>query len=134
MKSTIAVALCALLTACAVAPRQSPDPYPGSGGLFLGTPSQAEIDSGRINFTPKRFSAFRVGATTKAEVVKKLGKPAGWMTKSDGTSELEYDYMGESLLPGMRRVIYTFFTFDSDRILSEMQYPGYEDRKKSGRQ
>ena len=131
----LAVALCN----CATAPSStstSPDPYPGSGGLFLvGAPSRAEVESGKANFSEKRFASFKVGVTTKLEVVQALGAPAGWSTEADGTSQLEYDYVtpvdpltAQFGMP-MRRVVHTFFTFDASRhVLTDVIYPGHDDR------
>src|SRR6266700_1074238 len=92
------------------------DPYPGSGGLFLGTPDRKEVDSGRINFTPERFASFKVGSTTKAQVTALLGKPAGWLTNPDGTSQLEYDYVEAGGVSDLRKIVYAFFTFDGNRV------------------
>lgn len=129
----LSVALCSCATAPSSSP--SPDPYPGSGGLFLGTPSRAEIDSGKVNFSKNRFASFKIGATTKSEVVKALGAPAGWSTEADGTSQLEYDYVSpvnpltaQFGMP-MRRVMHTFFSFDASKVLTRITYPGYDSRK-----
>ena len=122
---------------CALASPQSsvPDPYPGSGGLFLGTPNQAEINSGKINFSKDRFASFKIGATTKADVVKALGAPAGWSTDANGKSQLEYDYvspvdpMTAKFGMPMRRVMHTFFSFDTSKVLTRITYPGYDSSK-----
>jgi hypothetical protein len=129
----LAVALCVPSTAQSSSP--SPDPYPGSGGLFLGTPSQSKIDSGKFNFSKSRFASFKIGVTTKSEVVKALGAPAGWTTDADGKSQLEYDYvspvdpMTAKFGMPMRRVMYTFFSFDASRVLTRITYPGYDSSK-----
>jgi hypothetical protein len=100
------------------------DPYTGSGGLFLGTPCQSDVDSGRIDFSVERFASFRIGSTTKAQVIAALGKPAGWLTQPDGTLMLEYDYVGPKELLGMRRVLHPSFTFNKENVLTRMDYPG----------
>lgn len=129
MYRIVPILFLAVLCGCGGASSQLSDPYPGSGGRFLGTPSQAAIDSGKINFTTARFSSFKIGVTTKAEVVDALGKPAGWHTKPDGSSMLEYDYIGASEPPGMRRIMYTMFFFNPDKILVRYTYPGYDSNK-----
>lgn len=105
------------------------DPYPGSGGLFLGTPDRKDVDSGRINFTPERFASFKVGSTTKAQVAALLGKPAGWLTETNGTSQVEYDYVEPGGVSELRKIIYVFFTFDDKRVLTRLTYPGYDSDK-----
>jgi hypothetical protein len=102
------------------------DPYPGSGGAFLGTPSDKDIKSGRALFTAEKCSAFKVGETTKAEVVEKLGGPAGWSTERDGTSILEYNYVEATGAFGMRRVTATFFSFDRSMMLFKIKCPGFD--------
>ena len=105
------------------------DPYPGSGGLFLGTPDRKDVDSGRINFTPERFVSFKIGSTTKAQVTALLGKPAGWLTETNGTSQLEYDYVEPGGASDLRKIIYVFFTFDDKRVLTRLTYPDYDSDK-----
>lgn len=125
---TLSVLLCRSVVAWPQEPQKVVDPFPGSGGLFLGTPSAERIASGSIDFTTKRFDSFKVGTTTKAEVVKILGKPAGWMSDPDGKSQLEYDYIEAPGSLGMRRVMYTFFTFNSAMVLTRISYPGYDSK------
>ncbi|SRR6266704_2721460 len=105
------------------------DPYPGDGGLFLGTPDRKDIDSGRINFTSEKFASLKIGSTTKAQVAALLGKPAGWLTKPDGTSQLEYDYVEPGGASDLRKIIYVFFTFDGKRVLTRLSYPDYDSDK-----
>ena len=111
-------------------PTDKSDPYPGDGGLFLGTPDRKEVDSGRINFTPERFASFKVGSTTKAQVVALLGKPAGWLTKGDGTSQFEYDYVEPGGVSDLRKIMYAFFAFDSNKVLTRVVYPDYDSDEK----
>ena len=127
-----------LVTGCSKSSSQQPshaltsdklDPYPGDGGFFLGTPDRNDIDSGRINFTSDKFVSFKIGSTTKAQVVALLGKPAGWLTKPDGTSQLEYDYVEPGGASDLRKVIYAFFTFDRNRVLTGLKYPDYDSDK-----
>lgn len=99
------------------------DPYPDSGGMFLGTPTQEEITSGKINFDKNKFAALKIGTTTKSEVVAVLGKPAGWQTNEDHTSQMEYDYVGPKNGAGMRRIANVFFTFDKNMVLTKIDYP-----------
>lgn len=102
------------------------DPYPGSGGVILGTPSEKDIKSGKALFTADKCSAFKVGETTKVEVVEKLGRPAGWSTERDGTSILEYDYIEATSAFGMQRVIATSFGFDRSMMLYKIKCPGFD--------
>lgn len=99
------------------------DPYPGAGGLFLGTPSSEDIQSGRAVFDLAKFSSFKVGVTTKHDVVRRLGKPAWWDTASNGTSSMGYDYVRKESFLGMSKVERARFTFNSDLILSKADYP-----------
>jgi hypothetical protein len=103
-----------------------PDLYVGSGGSFLGTHSEEDIQSGRAIFSPEKCSDFSVGKTTKGEVVEKLGHPVGWSTEPDGTSLLEYDYVQSTGTLGMRQVIATFFSFDRSLVLFKIKCPGFE--------
>ncbi|SRR5258706_7791022 len=105
------------------------DPYPGSGGLFLGTPDRKDVDSGRIDFTPERFASFKIGSTTKAEVTGLLGKPAGWLTDTNGTSQLEYDYVAPGGVSDLRKIVHAFFTFDANRVFTRLTYPDYDSDK-----
>ncbi len=89
-KLLIASITTALLAGCAGTGGK--DPYPGSGGLFLGTPSAADIKSGRSVYDAGKFTPFKVGVTTKQDVVDRLGKPAWWDSKGDSSS-LGYDYV-----------------------------------------
>lgn len=131
----LAVALCGCATAPSSTSSPSPDPYPGSGGLFLGTPSRSDVESGKANFSKKRFASFKIGATTKSEVVAALGAPAGWSTKADGASQLEYDYvtpvdpLSARFGMPMRSVMHTFLSFNASRVLTRITYPGYDSSK-----
>jgi hypothetical protein len=107
----------------------NPDPYPGSGGTFLGTPDRSLIDSGRIDFTAERFASFKIGSTTKAQVATLLGKPAGWLTDPQGSSQLEYDYVEPGGVSDMRKIMYSIFTFNSNMVLSRITYPDYDSDK-----
>src|SRR5579872_3197785 len=80
------ILVCASRPSLAQSARPSADPYPGSGGRFFGTPGWP------ASYKPEKFSSFRVGVTTKAQVVATLGKPEGWVTNPDGTSQLGYAY------------------------------------------
>jgi hypothetical protein len=122
----IVIAGCASSPAAPPIASGSADPYPGSGGRFFGTPSWP------ASFRPEKFSTFEVGVTTKAQVAAALGKPDGWVTQPDGSSQLEYAYGGPTTSIGNQRaqqIVYTFFTFDANRVLSKMQYPGHDQGK-----
>ena len=130
MRSLLIVLLCIAMAGCAGsaptthAVSSDADPYPGSGGGFFGTPS------GPPTFKPERFAAFQVGVTTKAQVAAALGKPDGWVTRSDGTSQLEYAYAGPNTSHGglhLQQIVYAFFTFGPSRTLSQMQFPGHDE-------
>lgn len=120
-----------ILCGCESELNQRSDPYPGSGGLSMGAPSQKDIDSGKIDFDPERFASFKIGVTTKSEVVRALGKPVAWRTSDNGTSQLEYTYIDPPGPLGMRRVMTTLFTFDAAKVLTRMWYPDYEESGKS---
>ena len=96
---------------------------------LLGTPDRKDVDSGRINFTPERFVSFKIGSATKAQVTALLGKPAGWLTETNGTSQLEYDYVEPGGASDLRKIIYVFFTFDDKRVLTRLTYPDYDSDK-----
>lgn len=119
--ASLAIAL--LLTGCASNPSPSTDPYPGSGGLFLGTPSQADVQSGRSVFTPGKIDFAKVGVTSKQDVVKTLGPPAWWQTKKDGTSTMGYDFVEVSGFMGMRKVVRASFTFSANLVLAAIDKP-----------
>ena len=96
------------------------DPYAGSGGKYFGTPARAPA----LSFA--KFSTFQVGTTTKAEVVAALGKPEGWATHPDGTSQLGYAYSGPAVRIGNQSatpIVYAMFDFDANKILSHMSLP-----------
>lgn len=99
------------------------DPYPGTGGLFLGTPGDEDIQSGRSVYTSDRFAPLAVGVTSKQEVVDLLGKPANWSSNPDGTSELGYNFVSSQEMFGMREVLRASFTFDKDLILTRVDAP-----------
>jgi TonB family protein len=102
------------------------DPYPGSGGKFLSAPSSvSDLDA-------SKFAAFQIGTTTKAQVATALGRPAAWVTRQDGTSQLEYAYRYWVARLGERIIAYTLFTFDANQVLTEMQYPRSEDDAATG--
>jgi TonB family protein len=98
----------------------SGDPYPGSGGELYSAPSSvSDMDA-------SKFAAFQIGTTTKAQVATALGKPAAWVTRQDGTSQLEYAYRYWATRQGEWGIAYTFFIFDPNQVLTEMQYPRSE--------
>lgn len=99
------------------------DPYPGSGGLFLGTPSDEDVQSGRSVYTPDKLAPLTVGVATKQEVVDLLGKPANWSSEPDGSSELGYNFVSTHEMFGMREVLRASFTFDKHLILSRINAP-----------
>jgi len=99
------------------------DPYPGSGGLILGTPSDQDVQSGRSVYTPGKLASLKVGVTTKQEVVALLGEPANWSTEPDGTSELGYDFVSTHEAFGLRKVLRASFTFDKNLVLFKIDAP-----------
>jgi hypothetical protein len=130
MRHLPVLVLCMLLGGCATNSSAPPtasgpvDPYPGSGGRFFGTPTWPP------SFKPDKFSAFQVGVTTKAQVAAALGKPDGWVARPDGSSQLEYAYGGPTTRIGTQsaqRIVYAFFTFEANKTLSKMQYPGHDE-------
>ena len=124
MQKPIFAAMLLLSFSCFAADQK--DPYPGSGGLFLGTPSQEDIASGRAVYKPERFATFVLGATTKSQVVEALGVPAGWSREPNMTSMLEYDYVDAEGMMGMRRVRAIFLHFDKKMVLTKIDLPDAE--------
>jgi hypothetical protein len=96
----------------------------GSGGVFYNSPSKADVASGRADYKPERFASFKVGQTTKREVMDTLGKPDGWLTKPDKTSSFSYAYVGPQGAYGMRSVVHVWFYFDDNQILTRTMTDG----------
>lgn len=120
MKMLLAVVITsALAVGCA---SLGADPYPGSGGLYFGTPSKADVESGRAVLGEAKYSSFQIGTTTKRQVVEKLGEPANWTTNPDGTSQLGYSYVQRERVM-FRQVKEARFTFDRNLVLTEMRLP-----------
>jgi hypothetical protein len=97
------------------------DPYSGSGGALMGTPAAM-----MTAYDPKYFAAFRIGRTTKSEVVQALGKPELWYTDADGSTHLSYGYHMStqvSAMLGMVQRVSVSFKFDAKRILVEINLP-----------
>jgi len=126
MLRALSVLLLAITAGCATNPpttlrgASSADPYPGTGGKYFGTPAHAPS----LSFS--KFSTFQLGTTTKAQVVAVLGKPEGWVTRPDGTSQLGYAYSGPSTRIGNQSatpIVYAMFDFDANKILSRMSLP-----------
>jgi hypothetical protein len=120
LSAAILVAIC--LVACS-SPSTRADPYPGSGGLFLGTPRAEDVRSGRSVFDVARFASFKVGTTSKQDVVKVLGPPAWWKSNPDSTSAMGYDFVRKESFLGMQKIERATFTFDSNLLLSKAEYP-----------
>jgi hypothetical protein len=120
----MALALSVVLAGCSSFPSRAVDPYPGSGGLIMGTPSNADVDSGRAVFTEGKLDFAIVGKTTKSEVVTHLGRPAWWRTEKDGSSMMGYDFVEETpIIWGFRRVVRASFTFDKAMVLTRVDPP-----------
>lgn len=100
------------------------DPAQGSGGVFLGTPRAADIQSGRSVFDAAKFDSLVVGRTSKRDVVAALGKPAWWQTRPDGTSSLGYDFVGSRDNP-LQKIERATFDFGADFVLSKKSYTGH---------
>ncbi len=97
------------------------DPYPGEGGAIFGLP-----DAMVTNYDAGKFSRFKVGSTTKADVVKALGKPEMWGAEPDGTSSLTYTYHRPSpamAMIGMVRRVIVSLEFDAAHKLSKVNLP-----------
>lgn len=65
------------------------------GGKPFFSPDNAYVCSGERQFDVSRFAAFRLGVTTRADVVTQLGEPLWWMSSAAGASLLGYDYYVE---------------------------------------
>jgi hypothetical protein len=97
------------------------DPYSRSGGALMGTPA-AMLTA----YDPKNFAAFRVGVTTKSEIVQALGKPEAWDTDPDGSTHIYYGYRmstSAAAMMGMVQRVGVSFSFDSKRILTAIDLP-----------
>ncbi|HUO92565.1 MAG TPA: hypothetical protein VMU22_06575 [Rhizomicrobium sp.] len=99
----------------------SDDPYSGSGGAMFGTP-QEMVPA----YDEAKYTGFRIGVTTKAEVVKALGAPEVWFTDKDGSTTLDYPVaMTNSPMAamGLVRRMSVGFTFDAKRVLTKVDLP-----------
>lgn len=108
------------LRTCPIAGIKDKDnPYSGNGGALFGNPG------GMVSsYDPKRFDAFRVGSTTKEQVVESLGAPEAWTTGDDGTSTLMYSYDMPALpVLGMSQRVIVSFTFNGKKILTAVELP-----------
>jgi hypothetical protein len=47
----------------------------------------------------------------------------------NGTSQLEYDYVEPGGVSDLRKIVYAFFTFDGNRVLTRLTYPDYDSDK-----
>ena len=101
-------------------------PVVGSGGLFQGTPSASDIQSGKAIFRPGKFSKFEIGETRNAEVVGRLGQPNGWETNQSGELTMQYWYV-ESATAAIQMIIYTEFRFGSNGVLASMKNTTWEE-------
>jgi hypothetical protein len=102
------------------------DPYPGSGGALFGTPQEMVP-----RYDPERYDGFKVGVTSKKDVVQALGKPEMWDTNPDGSSELSYPvYLtgGTASVLGMVKRVSVSFTFDAKKILTKITLPSEKDQ------
>jgi hypothetical protein len=96
------------------------DPYAGDGGAMFGAPGELVPP-----YNPNAFAAFHVGVTTKADVVRALGKPEMWSTDKDATSALYYSYLRDLGVPSMhmaQRLTVTF-RFDAKKVLVGIDLP-----------
>jgi hypothetical protein len=97
------------------------DPYSGSGGALMGTPAAM-----LTTYDAKNFASFRVGVTTKTEVVQALGKPEAWNTDPDGTTHMYYSYhmaTPAAAMLGMVQRVGVGLTFDSKKLLIKIDLP-----------
>jgi hypothetical protein len=97
------------------------DPYSGSGGAIMGTPAAM-----LAAYDAKTFAPFRVGVSTKSEVVQALGKPEAWDTDADGTTHLYYSYhvaTPAAAMMGMVQRVGVGLTFDAKKILTAISLP-----------
>jgi hypothetical protein len=96
------------------------DPYAGDGGAFMGAPEELVQP-----YDPGLFAAFKLGATSKAEVVRTLGRPEWWSTDPDGTSELAYSY-NAPIAAGIVQRLQVSFKFDVKKVLTEIRLPRFK--------
>ena len=106
--------------AAASANSSSDDPYSGSGGALFGTP-QEMIQ----NYDPAVFAAFKVGVTTKSEIIKALGMPEWWETEKDGSSAIGYSFQraGPEAAIGLVQRVTVSFKFDAKEALAAISLP-----------
>ncbi len=97
------------------------DPYSGTGGVLMGTPSAM-----LVTYDPRTFARFREGATTKAEIVKALGRPEAWTTEPNGVTHITYSYSKPTPTAAsvsMEQRVMVSFTFNSKRVLTAINLP-----------
>lgn len=95
------------------------------GGKPFFSPDSVYVCGGERQFDVSRFAAFRLGVTTKADVVTHLGEPLWWMSSSAGASLLGYDfYVKEPPHCQFPNITPVELEFDSRGILVDMEYPG----------
>ena len=111
-----------LCSAVAIA-GESKDPYPGSGGLYMGAPSHEDVQSGRSVYSEEKISSLKVGVTTKQQAVDIFGEPANWSHEPDGTSMMEYAFVEAEGMLGLRRIVRLQLSFDKHLLLSKIQAP-----------
>ncbi len=100
-----------------------------SGGLYGGkpffSPDSAYVCGGEREYDVSRFADFRLGVTTKADALTRLGEPLWWMSSATGASLLGYDYYVKR--PPICQFSYTTpveLEFDPRGILVDVSYPG----------
>ena len=86
-------------------------------------------------YDASKFAAFRIGVTTKSDVVQALGRPELWFTDTDGNSTLSYPFhmsdAGTAIL-GMTRRVSASFTFEFETRADEDHAAGRRGAVKRG--
>jgi hypothetical protein len=97
------------------------DPYAGNGGSPMSTPQELLKP-----YDAKSFAAFRVGVTTRAEVIAALGRPEWWETHEDKTSKIGYSFdrpvIGLTTV-NMSQVVPVSISFDAAHVLTKVELP-----------
>jgi hypothetical protein len=101
----------------------TPDnPYPGSGGSLLRDQTPDEVADARRAFDPDKLAAFRIGTSTKREVVAALGEPAWWSTSESGYSRLGYNFHSRGATVNAPGTVPVTFVFDGKNTLVDADY------------
>lgn len=83
-----------------------------SGGKFYGAANPRFLQE----FDPSKFAHFKVGKTTKDDVLRDLGRPYGWHNSDEGVLHLHYRYAG-TRTGRMTRMVFPNFFFENNILV-----------------